>query len=252
MSRFSRRTMIGAGLSAVAGASGLAIAGKLARQHGLIPPDSGGLYGPGETLTYGAQRLLARHSLAREFPREAISAAPWANPTDPPDDLFKRHQAAGFANWTLAVDGLVARPVSLSLAEIKSQPSRSHITMLVCEEGWSYIAEWTGVPLSHILELAGAKPEARHVVYFSQQHGWWDSLDMDEALHPQTLIAHTMNGQSLPVGHGGPLRMRVPKQLGYKNVKFVARLTVTDDIRKFSKGLGSASPEFGYSWYAGI
>ncbi len=252
MSRFSRRKILGAGLTLAAGASGLAVAGRLARRHGLIPPDSGGLYGPGETLTYGAQRLLARHSLAREFSRGEISEAPWANPTEPLDDLFKRHEAAGFVNWTLAVDGLVTRTLSLKVTELKSQPASSHITMLSCEEGWSYIAEWTGVPLKHVLELAGTKAEARHVVYFSQQNGWWDSLDMDEALHPQTLIAHTMNGKPLPVGHGGPLRMRVPRQLGYKNVKFITRLTVTDDIRKFGKGLGSPGPEYGYSWFAGI
>jgi DMSO/TMAO reductase YedYZ molybdopterin-dependent catalytic subunit len=146
----------------------------------------------------------------------------------------------------------VAKPASFSLAELSSFPSSSQITLIACEEGWSYIAEWSGVPLSHILNQVGALPQARYVVYRSFQTDWWDSLDMAEALHPQTLLATGMNGSALPVPFGGPLRMRVPRQLGYKNVKYITRLTVTDDIKRFGKGLGSASPEGGYSWYAGI
>ena len=155
-------------------------------------------------------------------------------------------------DWRLAVDGMVARPVSLSLAELRSYPSRSQITHLACEEGWSFIAEWIGVPLSHVLNVVGILPQARYVVYFSLQKGWWDSIDMADALHPQTLLTYGMNGGELPVGHGGPLRLRVPRQLGYKNVKYITRLTVTDNLKGFGKGLGSASPEVGYSWYAGI
>jgi DMSO/TMAO reductase YedYZ molybdopterin-dependent catalytic subunit len=147
---------------------------------------------------------------------------------------------------------MVARPAAFSLAEIRSFPVRSQITHLACEEGWSYIAQWTGVPLSHVLELAGTLPQARYVIYRSFQRGWWESIDMADALHPQTLIAHGMNGSELPVAFGGPLRLRVPRQLGYKNVKYITRLTVTDSLKPFGKGLGSASPEAGYAWYAGI
>jgi DMSO/TMAO reductase YedYZ molybdopterin-dependent catalytic subunit len=147
---------------------------------------------------------------------------------------------------------MVARPASFSLAELKSYPSRSQITQLACEEGWSYIAEWIGVPLSHVLETVGAHSKARYVVYFSIDSNWWDSLDIDEAHHPQTLLAYGMNRGELPVGNGGPLRMRVPRQLGYKSVKFINQLTVTDNLKEFGKGLGSASPEAGYAWYAGI
>ena len=128
----------------------------------------------------------------------------------------------------------------------------NQITHLACEEGWSYIAEWIGVPLGHILELVGTRPEARYVVYHSIQSDWWDSIDMADALHPQTLVAYGMNGGSLPVEFGGPLRLRVPRQLGYKSVKYITRLTVTDSLKSFGKGLGSASPEGGYAWYAGI
>ncbi|HEV2446733.1 MAG TPA: molybdopterin-dependent oxidoreductase [Candidatus Sulfopaludibacter sp.] len=123
---------------------------------------------------------------------------------------------------------------------------------LACEEGWSYIAEWSGVPLSHVLDLVGTLPQARYVVYRSIQPAAWESIDMAHAMHPQTLVTLGMNGGELPVGFGGPVRLRVPRQLGYKNVKYVTQLTVTDSLKKFGKGLGSASPEEGYAWYAGI
>jgi len=252
MNKVSRRKLIATGLAAAAGASGLVVAAKLAERYGLIPPDSSGVYGPGETLTYAAQRLLTRHSLAREFPRTDISKDPFANEVDPLGVEFQRLRQGGFADWRLTVDGMVARPASFSLADLQGFPSRSHITMIQCEEGWSYIAEWAGVPLSHVLEQVGALPQVRYVVYRSFQHGWWDSLDMGDAMHPQTLLAYGMNGDQLPVKFGGPLRMRVSRQLGYKNVKYITRLTLTDNIKSFGKGLGSASPEAGYAWYAGL
>src|SRR5713101_7127135 len=252
MSKFSRRKLLTTSLAVTAGASGLAVAARLAQRYGLIPPDAGGLYGPGETLTYAAQRLLTRHSSAREFAPSQISKPPFANEVAPLGEPFKRLQEAGFTDWRLDVDGMVARPASFSLAELRSFPVRSQITHLACEEGWSYIAEWTGVPLSHILNVVGISPQARYVVYTSMQRGWWDSVDMADALHPQTLLTYGMNGGELPVGHGGPLRLRVPRQLGYKNVKYIARLTVTDSLKGFGKGLGSAAPEDGYAWYAGI
>ena len=252
MSNLSRRKLITTGLAATAGASGLAVAARLAHRYGLIPPDHGGIYGAGETLTYAAQRMLTRHSLAREFPRSQISKTPFANGEPPQDEAFKRLQAGAFADWRLAVDGMVARPASFSLAELKSYPSRSQITHLACEEGWSFIAEWTGVPLFHVLNVVGILPQAKYVVYSSIQREWWDSVDMADALHPQTLVTYGMNGGELPVGHGGPIRVRVPRQLGYKSVKYITRLTVTDSLKGFGKGLGSAAPEAGYAWYAGI
>ena len=252
MSTISRRKLITTGVAAAAGASGIAVAAGLARRYGLVPPDGGGLYGPGETLTYAAQRILTRHSLAREFERSQISNPPFANPVDPLPEDFKRLQAGAFDDWRLSVDGLVARPGSFSLAEIKGFPRRSQITHLACEEGWSYIAEWSGVPLSHVLDTVGTLPQARYVVYRSIQPDWWESVDMADAMHPQTLVAHGLNGADLPAPLGGPLRLRVPRQLGYKSVKYITRLTVTDSLKGFGKGLGSASPEGGYAWYAGI
>ncbi len=245
MNKLSRRKLITTGLAATAGVSGLAVAARLADRYGLIPPDHGGIYGPGETLTYASQRLLTRHSLAREFPRSQISPRPFANGKPPTGEDFRRLQAGEFADWRLVVDGMVARPASLSLAELRSYPARSQITHLACEEGWSFIAEWIGVPLSHVLNVVGILPQARYVVYFSIQRDWWDSVDMADALHPQTLLTYGMNGGELPVGHGGPIRLRVARQLGYKSVKYITRLTVTDSLKEFS-------PEGTYAWYAGI
>lgn len=235
-----------------AGASGVAVAATLARRHGLVPPDSGGIYGPGETMTYAAHRLLTRHSRAREFSRNEISTNPFANEVAPLGDDFNRMQAAGFADWKLTVDGMAARPTTFSLAEIRSFPISSNITMIGCEEGWTYVAEWTGVPLSYILDRVGALPQVRYVVYRSIQPDWWESIDMADALHPQTLVAHRMNGADMPVPFGGPMRLRVPRQLGYKNVKYITHLTLTDSLKSFGKGLGSSAPEGGYAWYAGI
>ena len=252
MSNFSRRKLITTGLAAAAGVAGLSAAERIAQKYGLVPPDHGGIYGLGETLTYASQRLLTRHSLAREFSRSQISHPPLANEMPPLNDAFKRLQAAGFADWRLAVDGMVARPASFSLDQLKSYPSHTQITMLQCEEGWSYIAEWNGVPLSHVLDAVETLPQARYVVYYSIDPDWWESIDMADALHPQTFLAYGMNGGELPVDNGGPLRLRLPSQLGYKSVKFITHLTVTDNLKGFGKGLGSAAPEGGYAWYAGI
>jgi DMSO/TMAO reductase YedYZ molybdopterin-dependent catalytic subunit len=240
MSGISRRKLITGGLAATAGIAGLAAADRIAKKFGLIPPDHGGIYGPGETLTYA------------EFPRSMISKAPFMNPVAPPSKEFLAHQAVGFQDWRLTVDGMVAHPQSLSIADLRAMARRSQITEVVCEEGWSYVAEWVGTPLDAVLQEAGVLPQARYIAYFSFQPDWWDSIDMADALHPQTFISWGMNDGDLPVGFGGPLRLRVPRQLGYKSVKYITRMTVTDSMKHFGKGLGSAAPEGGYSWYAGI
>lgn len=253
MSNLSRRKFITTGLVAAAGVTGAAVAAtKLAGKYGLIPPDSGGLYGAGETLTYAAHRVITAHSMAREFDRSQISAKPFANWVGELGAEFKRLEAGGFTEWKLVVNGLVSRPQSFSVAELKALPSHSHITEISCEEGWTYIAEWKGVQLSRILEAVGAAPQVRYVVYRSFEPDWWESIDMADALHPQTLVSYSMNGAELPVPFGGPLRMRVPRQLGYKSIKYLTALTLTDNIKAFGKGLGSAEPDWGYSWYAGI
>ncbi|HWF12044.1 MAG TPA: molybdopterin-dependent oxidoreductase [Bryobacteraceae bacterium] len=245
----SRRKLITNGL---AGASALAIADRLAHRYGLIPPDSGGIYGAGATLTYAAQRLLtSHHSMAREFDRSMISKAFPVNGDPPRNDAYQGLLSGRFAQWQLIVDGMVARPARLSMAGLMRLPVTTQITSQACEEGWSAIAEWTGVRLSDVLNLVRVLPAARYVVFFPFDVNW-DSLDMDDAWHPQTLLAWGMNGRELPAEHGAPLRLRVPRQLGYKSVKYLSRITVTDSLKSIGNGLGSISPEIGYSWYAGI
>ena len=252
MSGISRRKLITRGLAAAAGACGLGVAARLADRYGLIPPDHAGIYGAGETLTYAAQKLLmSHHSLAREFNRSDISKVFPVNGEVPENETYHRLLTHGFADWRLTVDGLVAHPLALSLAELKSFPSRNQITHQACEEGWSFIAEWSGVPLSYVLNLVGVRREAKYIVFFPFDESW-DSLDMSDAWHPQTLLAYGMNGQELPTPHGAPVRLRVARQLGYKSVKYLSRITVTDTLKNIGKGLGSISPEIGYSWYAGI
>ena len=206
MTNLSRRKLIVTGIAATTGASALGVAAHLAKKYGLVPPDHGGIFGPGETLTYASLRLLTRHSLAREFSRSQISKRPFANEIAPFSEEFKRHQSTGFADWRLAVNGMVDRPTSFSVDELKSYPSKSQITEVVCEEGWSYIAEWNGVPLAHILNLVGTHPQAKYVVYYSMEPDWWESMDMADAMHPQTFLTYGMNGDDLPVGNGGPLQ----------------------------------------------
>ena len=251
MSRLlTRRTLVTAGLTAAAGASGLAAASR----YNLIPPDYGGVFGIGETLTYSAQRLLTSgHSMAREFQRSQISKAPVVNGPAPKDEAFRALAAGGFKNWRLQIEGLIARPTSFSLDELKRLPMESHIILHACEQGWSYIAEWTGVRLSSVLDLVKTRPEARYVVFMpfanprqttGEVRVQWDSIDMADALHPQTLLAYGMNGQALPADFGAPLRLRMSRQLGYKNTKYLSRMIVTDDMGLYRKGDGT--------WYGGI
>ena len=244
MSNISRRKLITSGVVGAAGVSGIAVAARIADQHGLVPPDSGGMYGGGHTLTYAAQRLLVGNSNAREFARSQISKTPHPKGRPPKGEEFLRLKAGGFQDWRLKVDGMVERPGLFSVAELRSFPTSSQITQMICEEGWSYIAEWTGVPLSHILNLVGVQPLAKYAVY-STMDGRVEAIDMSEAWHEQTLVSYGMNGGEIPVGHGGPLRLRVPRQLGYKSRKFLTKLTFTDTL----KGLRLDTK---YSWYAGI
>jgi DMSO/TMAO reductase YedYZ molybdopterin-dependent catalytic subunit len=248
----SRRKLITAGLATAAGISGVAAATRIADRYGLIPPDHDGIWGVGETLTYAAQRILmSGNALAREFSRNEISKVIPVSGDPPKTELYQRLLAGEFADWRLTVDGMVARPLSLSIDDLKRLPPRSQITHQACEEGWSFIAEWTGVPLSSVLNLAGIGALAKYIVFFPFDESW-DSLDLPDAFHPQTLLAYGLNGKDLPAPHGAPVRLRVARQLGYKSVKFLSRITVTDTLKNIGKGLGSASPEYGYSWFAGI
>jgi DMSO/TMAO reductase YedYZ molybdopterin-dependent catalytic subunit len=261
--RLSRRKLITTGLAAAAGASGLGIAARLAGRYGLIPPDDGGIYGAGETITYAAQRLLTQHTLAREYNRSDISKVAPVKGEPPENETYRRLLAGGFADWRLKIDGLVARPSFFSLDVLKRFPSETHIFHQACEEGWSFIAEWTGVPLSYVLNLVGVLPRAKYVVFFGFDtnfdaadkqtiKGKWNSIDMADAWHPQTLLAYGMNGRELPTGHGAPLRLRVPRQLGGKSTKYLSWITLTDTVKDIGQGFGAGGVERGFSWYAGI
>jgi DMSO/TMAO reductase YedYZ molybdopterin-dependent catalytic subunit len=248
----SRRKLLAGGL-AVGGVGAIGVGAKIAAKFGLVPPDWSGVWGPGETLTYATEHLLtsSSHSMAREFSRREISKVAQVSGEHPKNDAYRSLLAQNFADWKLSVDGLVARPASFSLPQLKQLPSRSQITEHTCEEGWSYVAEWTGVPLSDMLNLVGILPTAKYVVFYPFDESW-DSLDMQDAWHPQTLLAYGMNGQDLPLDHGAPVRLKVPRQLGYKSVKYLAEIMVTDTLKDIGKGFGSSAPEAGYSWYAGI
>ena len=254
MSRLlTRRALITAGLATATGVSGLG-AVYFAGRYGLIPPDYTGILGVGETLTYSSQRLLTSgHSMAREFKHSEISKVAPVNGPSPVDETYRGLLADGFKDWRLQVEGLIARPTSFSLDELKRLPAESHITLHACEEGWSYIAEWTGVRLSSVLDLVEIRPEARYVVFIpfanpSQStrvvRVLWDSIDMADALHPQTLLAYGMNGEVLPPDHGAPVRLRLGRHLGYKNTKYLSQIVVTDRMDLYRKGRGT--------WYGGI
>jgi DMSO/TMAO reductase YedYZ molybdopterin-dependent catalytic subunit len=250
--KVSRRRMITTGVGAVAGLGALRATAGVMDHYGLIPANCRGVYGLSETLTYAGQRLLTKlPSMAREFDRSQISTVIPVNGPAPKTEPYQRLLADGFADWRLTVDGLVDRPGAFSLADLKRFPSRSQITHQACEEGWSFIAEWTGTPLAHLLDQVGMRPEARFVFFFTIDQ-WWDSLDMDDVRHPQTLLAYAMNGPEMPPDHGAPLRLKVPRQLGYKNLKYLSKITVTDSAKGIGDGLGSSAPSAGYSWYAGI
>lgn len=221
------------------------------------PPTYGNILRMGDALTYAAHRmLLPGQALAQEYQRSDISSFPATGTTNPGDPLhrgdnpkipysaeYERLHCGAFTNWGLSVEGRVARPKSYSLTELKRFPSRTQITRHTCEEGWTAIAEWAGVPLSLVLHNAGILPSARFVNFYAYD-GYMHSIDMLDAFHPQTILAYGMNGWDLPTQHGAPVRLRVETQIGYKSVKFLQRIVVTDEF--VDRG------DSGWAWYVGI
>jgi hypothetical protein len=245
----TRREALGASLTALGGV-------LLSGCSQQLPPTYGNILRMGDAFTYAAHRtLLPGQSLAREFSHKDISSFPATGTTDPGDPgkrhsnaSYRRLQTGGFIDWRLSVEGLVARPGEFSLADLKRFPSRTQITRHVCEEGWSAIGEWTGVALSRVLDAAGMLPAARFVTFHSFDD-WVDCLDLLDVLHPQTVLAYGMNGRDLPIPHGAPVRLRVETQLGYKSMKYLQRIVVTD---AFDDGGPKGSIQQGWAWYAGI
>jgi DMSO/TMAO reductase YedYZ molybdopterin-dependent catalytic subunit len=216
----------------------------------------------GEGLTRRAQRLLIpREAPAPTYARSEISPDFRANGSvDPAAADYVALKAGGFADYRLVVDGLVERPLSLSLAELRARPSQSQITKHDCVEGWTSIAEWTGVRLETLLDEAGLKPGARYLVFHcfdaldQREDGerYYESIDLVDARHPQTILAYGMNGETLPVPHGAPLRLRVERQLGYKHAKYIRRIEAVDSFAHIGGGKGGYWEDRGYEWFAAI
>lgn len=214
----------------------------------------------GEKASRSAQRWLIgdRQALASEFTRADLSPVFRVNGSarvTAPD--YVRHAANGFADWTLAVDGLVAQPLSLSLGALRAAPSRTQITRHDCVEGWSAIAEWTGVPLGLLLRRAGLSARARYIVFHCADSfagkPYYESIDLVDAFHPQTILAYAMNRAPLSIGHGAPLRLRVERQLGYKHAKYVMRIEAVESLSGLHGGKGGFwEDSHDYQWYAGI
>ncbi len=248
--------------------------------------------GLAENLDLKLQRLILGDALAPEFTEADITPNFKANGTDdPPDKEYQALAKTNFAGWRLLVDGLVEHPLKLSLAELRSITSRTQITRHDCVEGWSCIGKWTGAPLKEVLQRAGLKPQARYVVLHcadtmegaggdtsddqsssKQSSGgqtseqstanqaesnkqairYYESIDLADAFHPQTILAYDMNDRALPIPHGAPLRLRVERQLGYKMAKYVMRIEVVENYSDIGDGKGGYWEDRGYDWYAGI
>ncbi len=216
-----------------------------------------------EGLTLRAQRLVTdRKALAREFTPADLSKDFKANGTiRPTDEDYVALLADNFAGYRLVVDGLVERPQSLTLADVRGQPSRTQITRHDCVEGWSAIGKWKGARLGPLLDRAGLKPNARYIVFhcadtyeqtLDGSGVYYESIDLIDAYHPQTILAYEMNDATLPVAHGAPLRLRVERQLGYKHAKYVMRIEAVESLAQIGRGSGGFWPDRGYEGYAGI
>jgi DMSO/TMAO reductase YedYZ molybdopterin-dependent catalytic subunit len=226
-------------------------------------PQVNGTLQKAEGLTRKAQRLVTdRKALAREFAPADISPDFRANgTTSPQDEAYLALSGTGFAGYKLVVDGLVERPLELTLADLRMAPSRTQITRHDCVEGWSSIGKWKGARLGPLLDRAGVKPEARYIVFhcadtleqtLDGSGQYYESVDLIDAYHPQTILAYDMNDRALPVAHGAPLRLRVERQLGYKHAKYVMRIEAVKDYAQIGRGKGGFWEDRGYEWYAGI
>jgi DMSO/TMAO reductase YedYZ molybdopterin-dependent catalytic subunit len=252
--RLGRRRFLG---SAAGGIAGLILGG-----WDRIPVDFDftRLLESAEMASRLAQRAVTpRAALAREYTEADLSPEFRANgTTDPSDTEYQRLAENGFADWRLAVGGLVERPRSFSLAELKDLPSRTQITRHDCVEGWSCIGKWKGVPLGALLDLVGRRPKACYVMFYCADamnlsgDKYYESIDLDGAYHPQTILAYEMNDRALPIAHGAPLRLRDERQLGYKMAKYIMRIELVADFTRIGDGNGGYWEDQGYEWWAGI
>jgi len=253
----SRRRILG-GLAAGLGSSILAGCDRLAQS-----PSADAIAHGTEHLTMNVQRaLLGRGGMATEFSEADISPVFRANGTRrPTSDAYKRLLDGEFSEWRLKVDGLVQTPLELSLDDLVRMTSRTQITRHDCVEGWSGIAKWQGVQLGRVLNAAGLRPGARYVIFHCADEleatldgsgQYYESIDLLDAWHPQTILAYAMNDRKLAVEHGAPLRLRVERQLGYKQAKYLMRVEVASSFDRLWGGRGGYWEDRGYEWYAGI
>jgi DMSO/TMAO reductase YedYZ molybdopterin-dependent catalytic subunit len=257
----SRRSFL-ARSAATVSALALAGCGQLYQSSWIDP-----LLRSAEALTKRVQRLFGgSHALAQEFTKADIAPTFRANGTlDPGTAVYRQHVANNFKDWRITVTGLVEHPLSLSLDQLRAMPSRTQITRHDCVEGWSCIGEWTGTPLQYVLALAKPKDDARYVVArcadpmtdtdgdgVNDSNFYYESLDLVEATHPQTLLAYKLNGQPLPIANGAPVRIRAERQLGYKQPKYVMAIELVDDFSKIAGGKGGYWEDQGYNWWGGI
>lgn len=213
----------------------------------------------GEKLTFRVQRgISARMALAAEFSPADMSPVFRSNGNSMPRSAdYARHLAENFRDWRLAIDGMVSNPLSLSLTELRSLPARTQITRHDCVEGWSAIGKWRGAPLGMLLNRAQLSSRARYLVFHCADDfsgtPYYESIDMVDAFHPQTILAWELNDQALPIANGAPLRLRVERQLGYKHAKYVMRVEAVESLRGFGRGKGGYWEDaINYEWYAGI
>jgi len=247
-------------------ALGTALPGVLAGCDRLAASDSfNGMLRSAQFLSRRAQRLVTGvDAMAQEFSEDDIADEFRSNGTAMPDSRLYRDLLAGqFRDWRLQVGGLVGRPARYSLAELRAMPSRTQITRHDCVEGWSVIGKWTGVPLREVLARVRPLPAARYIVFHCadpmdgsdvQAPGstYYESIDLPEAVHPQTILAYGLNDEPLPVKNGAPLRLRVERQLGYKQAKYLMRIELVERLDGIRGGRGGYWEDQGYEWYAGI
>jgi DMSO/TMAO reductase YedYZ molybdopterin-dependent catalytic subunit len=255
---FTRRSLIAGGSATAATLLSGCDPASLVDERSLRP-----ILDFGQFMSLQAQRLLlAGQPLVREFTAADISPEFPPNGTERPNGTaYFQHMISNFAEFRLLVDGMVQKPLSLTLDEVKAMPSRTQITMHNCDEGWSAIGQWTGVPIGHLLATAEVTRDARYLVFHcmdemvrTPDHSgfYYESIDLFDAMHPQTILAYAMNGRPLPVAHGAPLRLRVERQIGYKHAKYVNRIQVVDRLSHIGGGKGGFWEDRGYQWYAGL
>lgn len=244
-------------LTGVVAAGGLAVAGCDQR---IVKMGVQCTLKAGEQATRRTQRALARDALAPEYQEKDISRDFRANGSiDPADAEYQRLKANGFRDYRLRVEGLVERPLSLSLEDLRRRPSRTQITKHDCVEGWTSIGKWKGARLSAILNEAGLKPNAKYIVFHcfdaldQREDGdrYYESIDLHDAFHEQTILAYDMNDAVLPIKHGAPIRLRLERQLGYKMAKYIKRIEAVEDFAHIAGGKGGYWEDRGYEWYAG-